>query len=45
MSAGGFDVETYRRIIPDIGVQPMMAPTGQIFQMKFTNPINLTYNP
>ncbi len=51
MSAGGFDVETYRRSIPGliaqdlVGVQPMTANTGQIFQMKFTNPINLTYNP
>lgn len=51
MSAGGFDIEVYRRIIPGliaqdlVGVQPMTANTGQIFQMKFTNPINLTCNP
>lgn len=51
MSAGGFDIEAYRRIIPGliaqdlVGVQPMTAPTGQIFKMKFTNPINLTCNP
>lgn len=42
MSAGGFDVETYRRIIPGliaqdiVGVQPMAPNTGQIFQLRNT---------
>lgn len=49
MSAGGFDVETYRRIIPNmiaqdlVGVQPMTAPTGQISQLR--NTYSLQGNP
>lgn len=58
MSAGGFDIGMYRRFTPGVflpdlvGIQPMTAPTGQIFKMNPTymqpvKPTNygLTYSP
>lgn len=45
MSAGGFDMKMYRHIIPGmiaadiVGVQPMTAPTGQIFQWISSYPL------
>lgn len=49
MSAGGFDIQAYRRIIPGliaqdlVGVQPMTRNTGQIFQLR--NTYSLQGNP